>query len=115
MPSALYAISYVPTGSVVALCSFEKQDLPDRPGWARLLATLVGARLPISLSTSGAPLELPASELACDLLKAPSRQDYEAALAEPYRFRVSLDPDGAAVPELGDGKEKVLKRADKYA
>jgi len=115
MPSALYAISYRPTCSVVALCSFENQDLVDPAAWDQLLAALVGAALPISMSTSGAALEIAASELGCDLVKDPSRQDFETALAEPYRFRVTLDPEPPTLPILGDGKEKVLRKANKNA
>ena len=115
MPAALYAISYRPTASLVALCSFEQQDLADEPAWARLLTMLVGARLPISLSTGGAPIELATNELACDLVQTPSRQDLEAVLAEPYRFRVSVDPDAPGLPPLGDGKEKVLRKANRFA
>jgi hypothetical protein len=114
MSSALYAISYRQTGGVVALCSFEQQELPDPPAAAALLGRLVGARLPLSLSTSGAPLAIPASELACDRVKPPSRQDLDAALAEPYLFRVGLEADAAALPPLGDGKEKALRKANRY-
>ena len=115
MPSALYAISYRPTASVVALCSLEKQDLPDKAAWDRLLATLIGPRLPISLLTSGAPIEIPAYLLGCDLVRPPSQQELEAALAEPYRFQVGLEQEGPTVPELGDGKEKILKPATRYS
>jgi hypothetical protein len=115
MSSALYAISYVPTGGVVALCSFEKQELLDQAAWDRLRDTLVGTRLPISLPTGGVPLEIPPNELGCDLVRVPSRQDYEDALAEPYRFRVSLDPEESGPVRPGDGREKVLRRANKNA
>ena len=115
MPSALYAISYRPTCSVVALCSFEKQDLVGPAAWDQLLAALVGAALPLSMSTSGATIEIVASDLGCDLVKQPSRQDFEAALAEPYRYRVSLDPETPTLPILGDGKEKVLRKANRNA
>ncbi len=47
-------------------------------------------------------------------MKPPSRQDLDAALAEPYLFRVGAAVDAAATPPLGDGKEKALRKANRY-
>lgn len=115
MPSALYAISNKSTAGVIALCSLEEQELPDPAAWNRLLATLVGPRLPISLSTNGGSFELPATELGCDLVRPPSQQELEAVLAEPYKYRVIVEPDEGAPVRPGDGKEKVLQRATSNA
>src|SRR5690242_10713905 len=112
MPSALYAISHKATRSLLALCSFEKRDLVDSAAWDQLLASLVGARLPISIS-GGAPIEIDASELGCDLVTNLSPLELEPVLADPYAYRVSVDPAGAVV-QPGDGKEKALKSAGKY-
>lgn len=115
MPSALYAISYRPTASVVAVCSLEQQELPDRPSWLALLETLVGTGLPISLPTRTGSFEIPVHELGCDLVRPPSQKDLEDVLAEPYQFRVTLDPGGAGTVQPGDGQEKVLRRAGENA
>ena len=113
MPSALYAISYKSTASVIALCRFEQQTLVDQAASDRLLAALVGPRLPISMSTSNPAVELtlPASELGCDLVNDLSPLDLEPMLAEPFRYRVT-GPGGQTVP--GDGNPKVLTIADTH-
>jgi hypothetical protein len=108
MPSALYTISYKPTCGVVALCSFEKKLLPDQAARDQLLSTLIGTRLPILMSGNTATLEIAASELGCDLVPDPLPQELEDILANPYRFRVSIDPDGTAPTVPGDDHEKLL-------
>jgi len=115
MSSALYAISYTPTSSVIALCRLEKQTLVDQAAWDQLRAALVGQRLPISISTSAPTVELalPAGELGCDLVNDLSPLDLEPVLAEPFRYRVVVDPAGPTV--AGDGKPKLLGKADVHS
>lgn len=114
MPTTLYAISYRYTAGLVALVSCEGQDLGAEGAPGRLLTALVGARFPISISAAGAPIEVPELDLACDPVKPPPQQDLEVALAEPHRFRVALDPDAPVLPQLGNGKEKILQPVSGY-
>jgi hypothetical protein len=108
MPSALYTIAYKPTSSVVALCSLEKKPLSDAAAAEQLLTTLIGDKLPVLTAGSTAAIEIAASELGCDLVKDPSARELEAIVADPYRFRVSIDPNGTTPTTPGDGKEKFL-------
>ena len=109
MPSALYTIAYKPTKSVVALCSFEKRELSDAAAADQLLTELVGAGLPVPLSGSAPAIEIAASELGCDLVADPATADFQGLLANPYRYRVNIDPEEAnATTTPGDGKEKFL-------
>src|SRR3954464_6166065 len=98
MSSALYTISYKPTCSVVALCSFEKKNLVDQAAWDQFLTTLIGAKLPISISSHDAAIEIAASDLGGDLVKPLAPLDLEAVLMDPYSYRVSVDPAGVTTP-----------------
>src|SRR5512147_2925575 len=115
MPSALYTISFKATRGVVALCSCEKKNLVDPAAWEQFRTTLIGASLPISMSGSGAALEIAASELGCDLVRDLPALELASVLADPYRYCVSLDPAGPTPAQPGDGKEKVLAVADTNA
>lgn len=115
MPSGLYTISFKATRGVVALCSLDKKHLADQAAWDQLRTALVGARFPISMAGGGAPLEIAASRLGCDLVRDLPALELASVLADPYRYRVSLEPAGPTPAEPGDGKEKILAPADTNA
>jgi hypothetical protein len=105
MPATLYAISFQPTASVLAVCSFEKQNLADAAAWQQLRDALVGDALPINLGAAP-KFKVPASFLAVDAI--PTVLPSDDVVLNPYLHQVSLlSPTDAVVP--GDGKDKILK------
>jgi hypothetical protein len=115
MPATLHAISFLPTGNVLAVCTLEKQNLADAAAWAQLRDALVGDALSISLLQSPpAPskmvpdpkFSIPKEFLAVDPI--PTILPSDDVVGNPYTHQVSLlSPTAVAVP--GDGTDKILK------
>jgi hypothetical protein len=104
MPVALYAVSHAKTFSVLAICSLEKQTLPDQAAWDNLRDRLVGDKLAISMTTNTLrPIMIDASELAVDEVAA---TDLNPIYDNPYAFMLAEQAGTALI--AGDGKPKKL-------
>jgi hypothetical protein len=110
MPAAFHAISFRDTRSLLALTSFEKQELVDDAARLALRDTLVGGQLPVRLGQD-TKLEIPASYLALDVLSEPPSN--REAPRYPYRFKIDLASTGEVV--AGDGAEKIVTEAALYS
>ncbi len=107
MPSALYAISYKATASVLAVCSLEKQDLTSKKAPDELRTRLVGDKLTISMSTkTQQPLAIGADDLAADEIDI---VDQAPLVSDPYAYGlVAQDPTQPV--HAGDGTVKKVAK-----
>jgi len=103
MPVAVYALSYKDTGSVLALCSLEKQAVVDQASANALRDRLVGDELAISMSTRGQPITIAAEDLVLDEVEV---ADPRALAGDPYAYQLAAVSDGPS--RFGDGTPKQL-------
>jgi hypothetical protein len=109
MPVAFHAISFRDTRTLLALASFEKQELIDDDARNKLRDSLVARELLIRVDTS-AKFTVASSYLALDVLsEPPPRSSY----TDPLSFKINLASTGEVV--AGDGSEKIITKASLYA
>lgn len=111
MPIALYALSYKDTGSVLAFCSLEQQQVVDPASASALRDDLVGSEaFVLAISTSSRisqPITVPRVDLVLDEVDvdslSPSR--VRALAGDPYAYQLELPDD---THSFGDGTPKKL-------
>jgi hypothetical protein len=102
MPSALYAISFKSTLSVLGVASLEKQSLAEEAARDRFFKRLVGEKLRISMKTQrSGPLELDRTELAVDEIDI---ADPAPLITDPYSHK--LTSQSSTTTTAGDGTPK---------
>jgi hypothetical protein len=107
MPAALYAISFKPTGNLLALASFEKTSVAKQADRDALFASLIGKHFQMAVGPDDEPpIKLPPDKLAIDFVKGVTQP--HAILDDMYSYKIDLSVQGTAP---GDGSDKSLIRA----